>query len=107
MEGLLEAFAVRSGLLPQGAHRTAGSEALPENLRRLLSQALAHVSVCFAHGSRLWLFTGMASESLSRERNAPVLWVNAYSGEGILIETGAWAFDHDGRWRRCGDHVDI
>ena len=107
VEKLLDAFAVRSGLMPEGAYRTQDPGALPENLRRLWSQSMAHVSVCFAHGARSWVFTGAVCASLSRERNTPVLWVNAYNHEGILIDAGAWALERDGTWRRCGDHVDI
>jgi len=107
LDRLLGTFAVRSGLMPDGAYRTPAPAALPENLRRLLSQGVAHASVCFAHGSRFWVFTGTVCASLSRERRAPVLWVNAFSQDGTLIEAGAWAFDPDGSWRRCGDHVDL
>ncbi len=63
--------------------------------------------MCFSDGSQPWLFSGMVSAALSRERNAPVLWVNAYSGEGVLIEVGAWTVDHDGKWHRCGEYVSI
>jgi hypothetical protein len=107
VEKLLEAFATRSGLMPEGAHRVGDLRAFPEGLRLMLTRSFAHVCVAFSHGSRSWVFTGMVSPSLSRERSGPVLWVNAYTGEGTLIEAGAWALDPQGSWRRCGDHVDI
>jgi hypothetical protein len=106
LERLLEAFAKRSGLLPGRAYRLRDPAAFPEKLRRLLTEAGEHVSLCFSHGSQSWLFTGMVSVALSRERNAAVLWVNAYSGDGVLIEVGAWTVDH-GEWHRCGEYVPI
>jgi hypothetical protein len=105
VERLLEAFAMRSGLLPERAYRVRDPVAFPEKLRQLLTQAGEHVSLCFSLGSYSWLFTGMVSVALSEERNAPVLWVNAYSGEGALIEVGAFTVDHDGKWHRCGEFV--
>ena len=107
VEKLLEAFATCSGLMPEGVHRVEDLRAFPEGLRRLLTRSFAHVWVGFSHGSRSWVFTGMVSPSLSRERGGPVLWINAYAGDGTLIEAGAWALGPQGSWRRCGDHVDI
>ena len=107
LETLLGTFAIRSGLMPEGAYRTPAPTELPENLRKVLSQGVAHASICFTHGTRFWVFTGTVCATLSRERRAPVLWVNAFSKEGTLIEAGAWAPDSDGKWRRCGDHVDL
>lgn len=107
VERLLEAFATRSGLLPQRAHRIRDPAAFPEKLRRLLTEASEHVVLCFSHGSQSWLFTGMVSVALSQERNAPVLWVNVYISEGALIEVGAWTVDHDGKWPQCGEYLPI
>jgi hypothetical protein len=105
VERLLEGFAMRSGLLPESAHRIRDPAAFPGKLRRLLTEAGEHVSLCFAHGSQSWLLTGMVSVALSRECNTPALWVNAYSGDGVLIEVGAWTVDHDGKRHRCGEYV--
>lgn len=105
VERLLEAFAMRSGLLPEKAYRVRDPVAFPEKIKRLLAQASEHASLCFLLGSQSWLFTGMVSVALSQERNAPVLWVNAYSGEGALIEVGAFTVDQDGKWHRYGEFV--
>lgn len=107
VERLLGDFARGSGLLPEGACRARLPESLAGNLRRLLSPALPHVSLCFEQGPRSWVFTATVCAGLSRERNAPVLWVNAYSHEGTLIEAGAWALERNGAWHRCGQHVDL
>ena len=105
IERLLEAFAARSGLVPEGAYRVRESSALSEELRGLLLRAPGHVWVSFSNGSQSWLFIGAVSVGLSYERNAPVLWVNGYSKDATLIESGAWAVDHDGKWRRCGSRA--
>ena len=102
-ERLLESFAKRSGLVPETAYRIRDRKALPENLRQRLTQVLQHSWLCFSDGSRLWMVTGMVSVALSQERNAPVLWINAYSENGAPIEVGAWTVDNDGTWQRCGD----
>jgi hypothetical protein len=49
----------------------------------------------------------MVSVALSQERNTLVLWVNAYSGEGALIEVGAWTVGSDGTWHRCGEYAPL
>jgi hypothetical protein len=99
VELLLDAFATRSGLLPKVASRVRDPEALPERLK-LFARDDTHVWVCFSCGSQFWLFTGMLSVSLSQERDTPVLWMNAYSEDGALIEIGACTVNHDGNWRR-------
>ena len=101
LERLLDAFARRSGFIPEGAYRVRDPEALPEALRGLLTRVLTEVWVCFSDGSRAWLLTGMVCVALSRLRNAPVLWLNGYNTDGALIEIGPWALDPDGKWRRC------
>jgi hypothetical protein len=52
VERPLEAFATRSGLLPERAYRVRDPEASPEKLRRMLTQAGEHVWPCFSHGSQ-------------------------------------------------------
>jgi len=89
--------------LPHGAYRVRDPEALPDALRRALAQAISHVWVCFSHGSGFWLFTGVVSLALSHARNAPVLQVNTYNEDGVVVDVGAWTVEHDGKWRRCGD----
>ena len=107
VERLLEAFATRSGLLPNGAYRVRDQQALPEKLRQLLTQDIEHVWMSFSHSSGSLLFIGMVSAALSREHGAPVLWVNVYNDVGMLVEVGAWTVDHDGKWLRCGDYVEF
>ncbi len=105
VDRLLEAFATRSGLLPPGAYRVRDRQALPETLRQHVTEDVEHVWMAFAHGATFWLFRGRLSVALSRERNAPVLWITGYGDNGVLIEAGAWTVDHDGKWQRCGDYV--
>ncbi len=90
VERLLEAFATRSGLLPDGAFRVRDQQALPRKLRQQLPEDIAHVWISFSHSSGSWLFIGMIAVALSQERDAPVLWVNVYNDVGALIEVGAW-----------------
>ena len=100
VERLLETFATRSGLVPEGAHRIRDRQALPDELQQLLTEITAPVWVCFSHGTQAWLFTGLVSLALSHQRNAPVLQVNSYNEEGILVDIGTWTVEPDGRWRR-------
>jgi hypothetical protein len=93
VERLLEAFAKRSGLLPEGAYRIRDPQALPDGLRRALTYVVARVWVCFSQGSRYWLFAGTVSPALSRLRNAPVLHVNCYCEDGELIDVRAWTVE--------------
>ena len=106
LERLLEAFATRSGLLPEGAYRIRDPQALPDGLRRALTYVMARVWVCFSQGSRYWLFAGVVSPALSRLRNAPVLHVNSYCEDGsLLIDVRSWTVELEraGGWRRVGD----
>ena len=93
VERLLEAFAKRSGLLPEGAYRIRDPQALPDGLRRALTYVVARDWVCFSQGSRYWLFAGTVSPALSRLRNAPVLHVNCYCEDGELIDVRAWTVE--------------
>jgi hypothetical protein len=103
VERLLEALATRSGLLPEGAYRIRNAKALPRELQKVLTHVRAQAWVGFSQGSQSWLFTGVLSRTLSRERDAPVLRVNYYSLEGVLMDVGAWTVEQDGTWRRCGE----
>ena len=106
VERLLEAFASRSGLLPDGAYRIRDPEALPDGLRRALTYVSARVWVCFSQSSRYWLFAGTVSPALSRLRNAPVLHVDTYCEDGaMLVHVRAWTVELHGAggWRRVGD----
>jgi len=97
LERLLEAFATRSGLLPEGAYRIRDPQALPDGLQRALTYVVARVWVCFSQGSRYWLFAGAVSPALSRLRNAPVLHVNCYCEHGALVtEVRAWTVELEG-----------
>ena len=106
VERLLEAFATRSGLLPEGVYRIRDPQALPEGLRRALTYVVARVWVCFTQGSRYWLFAGAVSPALSRLRSAPVLHVNSYCEDGsLLIDVRSWTVELEraGGWRRVED----
>ena len=89
VERLLETFATRSGLLPEGAYRIGDPQALPAELKRILTHGKAQAWVCFAQGSQAWLFTGVLAPALSRQRSAPVLRVRYYSLEGGLMDLTA------------------
>jgi hypothetical protein len=106
VERLLEAYARRSGLLPEGAYRIRDPQALPDGLRRALTYVAASVWVCFSQGSRYWLFAGAVSPALSRLRNAPVLHLNSYCEDGaMLIDVRRWTVQLEGAggWRRVRD----
>jgi hypothetical protein len=106
VERLLDAFATRSGVIPEGAYRVRDPDALAPTLQRVLTEVLTHPWLCFSNGSHAWLLTGIVSTALSRLRNRPVLWVNVYGEDGALIEVGAWAVNHHGKWGRS-EHHDI
>jgi hypothetical protein len=99
-ERLLEAFARASGVLPGGARRVRKRKALPDELQRIVSHAVAHAWVAFSSGSDYWLFTGVVSVALTRLLKAPVLQVNSYAKNGTLIDAGAWTFQRDTQWSR-------
>jgi hypothetical protein len=105
VERLLEAFATRSGLLPDGAYQLRDPDSLPRELKRVLTQitGTGQVWTCWACGARMWLFTGEISLDLSRERRAPVLRANVYGEDGDLKDTGTWMTNREGTWNRCAD----
>ena len=99
VEKLLEVFSARSGVIPKGSYRVRDPDALPERLRGLITRNPGLMWVCFSHGDEFWLLTGIVCVTLSRERNAPVLWVTAYRGDGAPLEMGAWTADLEDTWR--------
>jgi hypothetical protein len=103
VEQLLEAYVVKSGLLPKGAYQIRDRAELPKELRRILVQATrtGKVWACCGHNVTNWLFTAEMSLELSRERGAPVLQVNRYGDDGIIEESGCWMADPKGNWHRC------
>lgn len=105
IERLLEAYATRSGVMPEGAYQLRDPDSLPPEVRLVLNQitGTGQVWTCWAYATRLWLFTGEVSLPLSRERRAPVLRVNLYGEDGQLKESGAWMTHPDGDWQRCPD----
>ena len=104
VERLLEACISLGKHLPEGSFQIRDPSALPEELRRVLTQAIKQGQAwsCWAHRIHTWLFTCEMSLPLSRERGVPVLLVDQYDEAGELKESGAWVSDQDGRWTRCG-----
>ena len=107
VERLLEAFAVRSGLLPEGVCRVRDPQALPGSLQHALADPAHHTWVCFSHSRRFWLFTGILMLGFSHARKTPVLLVNSYDTEGLLVEVGIWSAERDGQWRRWDDDDEV
>ena len=105
LEKLVQVFAMRSGVLPPGVHRVRDWQALPAAQRQALADAIPPVWVCFSNGGQSWLFTGVVSAPLRRERDAAVLRVTSYGNDGIRIEVELWIAGHHGRWRRCVDEA--
>ena len=105
VERLLEAYISRSNLLPQGSYQLRDPDSVPQGLQRILSQATEEGKVwsCWANGSDTWLFTCAMSLPLARERGTPVLRVNLHSKDGALKDSGTWATDPQGTWRRSGE----
>lgn len=105
VERLLEACISRSNLLPQGSYQLRDPDSVPEGLRRILREATEEgkVWLCWANGSDTWLFTCEMSLPLSRERGTPVLCVNLHGSDGALKDSGTWATDPQGAWRRSGE----
>jgi hypothetical protein len=105
LEKLLEAFVSRGGFLPKDSHQVRAPSALPSPLRRVLVGEIerGRVWACWVSDSQTWLFTCEMLLPSSRERGAPVLKVNCYDKKGELKETGSWAADHEGTWRRCSE----
>jgi hypothetical protein len=75
-------------------------KALPEELQKIVTRAVAHSWVAFSSGSRYCLFTGVISVGRSRLHKAPVLQVNCYDEHGAVIETGAWGMQRGDQWHR-------
>ena len=105
VERLLEAYVLRTNLLPDGSYRLRDTRELPPGLRIVATRTirLGQVWSCWARGSQAWLWTCEMSLPLSRERGAPVLLVRRYAEDGELTESGAWSCDRLGTWSRCAD----
>jgi hypothetical protein len=104
VERLLEALVSCSDLIPAGAYPIRDLASVPQELRRMATQAKQNGRAwsCWAHSFRTYLFTGEMSLPMSRERGAPVLQVNLYDDEG-LKDSGPWTPDRDGKWSRCSE----
>jgi hypothetical protein len=101
---LLEALVVRSGLVPSDAYQIRALDSVPMELRNIaeLASDSGRAWSCWAHGVRIWMFTAEMFLAMSRERRSPVLQVDVYEDAG-LKDSGLWASDRDGKWRRCTD----
>jgi hypothetical protein len=105
VERLLEAFILRSNVLPNEFYQIRDPGSVPQVLQPILSQATDKGKVwsCWATGSDTWLFTCEMSLPLSRERGAPVLHVSLHDGEGALRDSDTWTTDPLGKWCRAGE----
>jgi hypothetical protein len=105
VERLLEACISLGKHLPEGSFQIRDPSALPEELRRVLTQAIKQGQAwsCWAHRIHTWLFTCDMSLALSRERGTPVLHVSVYGEDGQLQDSGNWLADPRGTWYRCAD----
>lgn len=105
VERLLDAYVSRSMMLPNDSYQVRDPRELTPNLQGVAGRATAQGETwsCWAHGSRLWLFTCEMSLALSRERGAPVLVVRQYNEDADLMDSGTWRFDAVGAWTRCAD----
>jgi hypothetical protein len=65
-----------------------------------MKRAIAHPWAAFSSGSSFWLFTGTVSVARSRLIKSPVLQVNSYTEDGVLIDAGLWSAGCDGQWHR-------
>lgn len=99
---LLDAYIARSDLLPKDAYQIRDPASVPASLRPILQEATRQGRVwsCWTNGADNWLFTCQMSLPPSRERGTPVLHVSRYDGGGALQDSGNWAADPRGLWRR-------
>ena len=99
---LLESYVSQSDVVPKGAYRIRQSGSVPQEVRKVLTQAVkeGQTWACWAHGLHTWLFTCNMSRPLSRERAAPVLHVSVYGDDGRLQDRGSWMPDQHGKWCR-------
>jgi len=105
VERLLAAYISRANTLPEDSYQVRDPGELPQSLRLVLTRAIEEGKVwsCWAHSSRLWLFTCHMSLPLSRERGSPVIEVQLYAEDAELKESGMWRYDPLGAWNRCAD----
>ena len=105
VERLLEAYISCRNLLPEGSFQIRDPSVLPEELRRVLTQAIRQGQVwsCWAHRVHTWLFICDMSLPLSRERGTPVLHVSVYGEDSQLQDSGNWMADPQGTWCRCAE----
>ncbi len=105
VEELLDSFISSSTIVPSGSRKIRRGSDLPVVLQDLVVQSTKadREWSCWTDDHRIWLFTAEMSLDLSRERGCPVLQVNSYAEDGVLIESGSWLSDRDGKWRRCAD----
>ena len=101
VQRLLQLCIASAGLLPQDARPIRDAQSVPEQLRRVLTQATdrGRVWCCFAKGARAWLFTAEMCLALARERGTPVLQVTCYSDD-LLESSATWTTDPRGAWHR-------
>jgi hypothetical protein len=104
---LLDAYIARSDILPKGSYQIRDPASVPVSLLSILKEAMGQGRVwsCWTNGADNWLFTCQMSLSLSRERGTPVLHVSRYDGGGALQDSGNWAADPWGPWRRLQEAV--
>ena len=102
VEELLESFVSQSSLVPKGCYQIRRSGSVPQEVRKVLTQAVKQGQTwsCWAHGLHTWLFTCDMCHPLSRERGAPVLQVSVYGDDGGLRDRGSWMPDQHGKWCR-------
>jgi len=100
---LLESYISQSAVVPRGSYQIHQAGSVPREVRKVLTQAVKDGQTwsCWAHGLHTWLFTCNMSQSLSRERGAPVLQVSVYGDDGDLRDRASWMPDQHGKWCRA------
>jgi hypothetical protein len=101
--GVLLRELVRSfDIVPQEAYEMAARDNLPPALRRVAVCA-EHLDACWAcwidENGQVWFFVGELPMALSREHGKPVLQLDRYGEDGLILETSRW-LQAAGKWSR-------
>jgi len=103
---LLRELVQSRGIVPEGTYEIRDRTSLPTALRRL-AQNIRHTAdqswACWLSddGHTWFFFIAEMPSSLSSERGKPVLQINQYGEDGVILYTGQWVADAAGKWMRC------
>ena len=100
---LLRELSHETDVIPKGAYEIAERNNLPPTLRRV-AQCAEHLNASWAcwvnDAGQVWFFVAEMPLQLSRDQGKPVLQLDRYGDDGLIIETGRWVKGSGEKWQR-------